>query len=465
MKWSIPRGYYIARAWLTAASYGGLETISGYSDYEMAEAHHDLEGTESYGERRYGGTRGGWFDETKNARLHPDTEPEKVRTYVDGRVVDEDCNATEPRTWEAAESLWEDGFPPPRDYTSHTYTTPNKTLESYETIPAVPAAAGQHNQWGMCVDRVDITAQLSSRVGPDVEVTMTTAHAGRGNPTREPGTINAGRQAYDRGTYRFKSRATLFLHLVRTTRLVLHTPLCFCMRRSRSNRSPVFAFDLRRTCSLAHFSHCAMLRWLRWQAPENSLKPYLGPAYGTTHVRVGPDCLTSSVLEESEAEFFSTEYGVANENTTLSCVFGQQTDWQGGYGGITGGQEDLSPEIVNSGVRVDAEVLEDGTVTCISPDMSEKKDWQQLIVFRDVNGTGDAFERVSHALGFYLYPHAPRNQDVRHHEVEGDLKRWQRSSVFSHRQGPALEVDTPGNQFEGRNRRRQRCPDPTDTDC
>ena len=68
---------------------------------------------------------------------------------------------------------------------------------------------------------------------------------------------------------------------------------------------------------------------MRWQAPENSLKPYLGPAYGTTHVRVGPDCLTSSVLEESEAEFFSTEYGVANENTTLSCVFGQQTDWQG----------------------------------------------------------------------------------------------------------------------------------------
>ena len=59
MKWDIPRGYYVARAWLTAASYGGLETVSGYTDYEMAEAHHDLEGTESYGERRYGGTRGG----------------------------------------------------------------------------------------------------------------------------------------------------------------------------------------------------------------------------------------------------------------------------------------------------------------------------------------------------------------------------------------------------------------------
>jgi hypothetical protein len=130
-------------------------------------------------------------------------------------VVDELCNATEPRAWEAAESLWEDGFPPPRDYTSHTYTTPIKALESYETIPEVPAAAGRHNQWGMCVDRLDITAQLKSRVGPDVEVTMTTAHAGRGDSSREPGTINAGRQAYDRGTYRFKSRATLFLHLVR----------------------------------------------------------------------------------------------------------------------------------------------------------------------------------------------------------------------------------------------------------
>ena len=434
MKWSIPRGYYVARAWLTAASYGGLESVQGYTDYEMAEAHHDLEGTESYGERRYGGTRGGWFDETQNARLHPDTEPEPVRTYVDGRVVDEDCDSTEPRAWEAAESLWEDGFPPPRDYTSHTYTTPNKTLESYDTIPGVPAAAGQHNQWGMCVDRVDITAQLSSRVGPDVEVTMTTAHAGRGDPTREAGTINAGRQAYDRGTYRFKSRATLFLHL----------------------------------------------------APENSLKPYLGPAYGDTHVRVvrtrnispaqydyqgcflrdclcfqGPECLTTDVREEPTSEVAQ----ISNENTSLACVFGQQTDWQGGYGGATGGQEDLAPETVEAGVRVPAEVLEDGTVTCISPDMSGKKEWQQLIVFRDINGTGTTYERVSHALGFFLYAHAPRNQNVRHAEVEGDLKRWQRSSVFSHRQGPSLEVGTPGNQFEGRNRRRQACPDPNDIDC
>lgn len=202
------------------------------------------------------------------------------------------------------------------------------------------------------------------------------------------------------------------------------------------------------------------------QAPENSLKPYLGPAYGTTHIRVGPDCLTSSSLfEESEATLFETARGLANENTTLACVFGQQTEWQGGYAGGTGGQEDLSAETVSSGVRVPAEVTEDGTVTCISPDMSEKKEWQQLIVYRDINGTADTFERVSHALGFYLYAHAPRNQNVRHHEVEGDLKRWQGSSVFSHRQGPALEVAHPGNQFEGRNRRRQACPDPTDTDC
>ena len=73
MRWDIPRGYYVARAWLTAAAYGNLETVSGYTDYEMAEAHHDLEGTESYGERLYGGHRGGWFDETSNARGHPDT--------------------------------------------------------------------------------------------------------------------------------------------------------------------------------------------------------------------------------------------------------------------------------------------------------------------------------------------------------------------------------------------------------
>jgi hypothetical protein len=81
MKWDIPRGYYIARAWLTAASYGGLDTASGYKDYEMAEAHHDLEGIESYGERRYGGTRGGWFDETTNARLATPQRraPEPVR--------------------------------------------------------------------------------------------------------------------------------------------------------------------------------------------------------------------------------------------------------------------------------------------------------------------------------------------------------------------------------------------------
>lgn len=180
---------------------------------------------------------------------------------------------------------------------------------------------------------------------------------------------------------------------------------------------------------------------------------------------MGPDCLTRNVFEESQAEAFASEYGLANENTTLACVFGQQTEWQGGYGGLTGGQEDLSPQTVNSGVRVPAEVLEDGAVSCISPDMSEKKEWQQVIVYRDINGTGAAFERVSHALGFYLYAHAPRNQNVRHHEVEGDLKRWHRSSVFSHRQGPALEVAYPGNQFEGRNRRRQACPDPTDTDC
>ena len=148
MHWDIPRGYYIARAWLTAASYGGLETVSGYADYEMAEAHHDLEGTESYGERRYGGERGGWFDETNNARGHENTDPEQVRTYVDARAVAERCTATEPREWNATESLLEDGFPSARDYTSHTYTTPNKTLESYDTVPEVrraPTAVPRHS--------------------------------------------------------------------------------------------------------------------------------------------------------------------------------------------------------------------------------------------------------------------------------------------------------------------------------
>ena len=122
------------RAWLAAANYGGLETVSGYTDYEMAEAHHDLEGTESYGERRYGGTRGGWFDETKNARLHPDTEPEEVRTYVDGRWWTRTATRRS-RAHGRPRSRCGRTDPSPRDYTSHTYTTPNKTLESYETIP------------------------------------------------------------------------------------------------------------------------------------------------------------------------------------------------------------------------------------------------------------------------------------------------------------------------------------------
>ena len=46
----------------------------------------------------------------------------------------------------------------------------------------------------------------------------------------------------------------------------------------------------------------------------------------TAPPRVGPDCLTSDVYEDSQAEGISSDYGVANENTTLSCVFGQQTE-------------------------------------------------------------------------------------------------------------------------------------------
>ena len=298
MKWNIPRGYYVARAWLTAATYGDQQTVSGYKDYEMAEAHHDLEGIESYGERRYGGTRGGWFDETKNAR---EGDPEAVEggraaqeavgTFVDGRRVGSSCEATEPRDWQAAESLWQDGFPAPRDYTSHTYTTPNKTLEKYETIPAVAASHGQYNQWSMCVDRIDITEQLKSRVGPEIEVIMATAHEPRGHPTREPDTMNAGRQAYGRGSYRFKARATLFLHL----------------------------------------------------APENSLKPYLGPAYGDTHIHIRPECLTSALTPGGDDQVF--------------CLFGQQPEWQGGYGET--GLADVNSTA--RGTRVNATVEADGT--------------------------------------------------------------------------------------------------------
>ena len=106
-----------------------------------------------------------------------------------------------------------------------------------------------------------------------------------------------------------------------------------------------------------------------------------------------------------------------------------------------------------------------GAVTCISPDMTGQTDWQQLAVYRDDGSAGDTLsaDRVSHSLGFYLYPHAPRNGQGM--DVKGDLKRWQRSSVFSHRQGPALTVGAPGNQFEYTNRRKQNCPDPTDIDC
>lgn len=130
--------------------------------------------------------------------------------------------------------------------------------------------------------------------------------------------------------------------------------------------------------------------------------------------------MTTDVREDVEADENSDEWQMSNENSPLACMFGQQTDWQGGYGGTTGGQEDLAPETVSrsaavrsafqlvansqlartqveAGVRVPAEVLEDGTVTCISPDMSGKKEWQQLIVFRDVNGTGTEYKRVSHA--------------------------------------------------------------------
>jgi hypothetical protein len=67
--------------------------------------------------------------------------------------------------------------------------------------------------------------------------------------------------------------------------------------------------------------------------------------------------------------------------------------------------------------------------------------------------------------GVCRYSHAPRGESVRHAQVEPDLRRWQRSSVFSHRQGQGLGVAPPGNQFEAGNRRRQRCPDPTDIDC
>jgi hypothetical protein len=264
-----------------------------------------------------------------------------VATYVDGRPVSQDCAATEPRQWGARESLLQDGFPPPRDYTSHTYSTPNKTLEKYQTVPQVPGAdgaTGRHNHWLMCADRLDITAQLSGRTGPSVEVIMATAHRARGHPSREPATQNAGRQAYDRGSYRFKGRATLFLHL----------------------------------------------------APENSLKPYLGPSYGDTHIHIRPECLTADLL-------LAPTVAHVPGATQVVCMFGQQTSWQGGYGGALDRQGSVA-----AGARVAAQVEADGAVTCIAPDMSGQAGWQQLVVYRDINGTGTGPERASHALGFYL---------------------------------------------------------------
>ena len=248
----------------------------------------------------------------------------------------------------------------------------------------------------MCADRMDITAQLRSRVGPDIEVIMATRQEARGHSTRLPGTQNAGRQAYDSGPFRFKARATLFLHL----------------------------------------------------APENSLKPYLGPAYGDTYIHVRQECLTADMIAPGAA---------VPDDSELICVFGQQTEWQGGYGGAVNRQS--SP---HGGLRVSANVGSDGGVTCVSPDMSGQEQWQQLIVYR-ANSTHA--QRVSHALGFYLYRHAPRDEAVRYPNVEADLQRWRRSSVFSRRQGPALSVPPPGNQFEAANRRVQQCPDPSDIDC
>jgi hypothetical protein len=229
---------------------------------------------------------------------------------------------------------------------------------------------------------------------------MATAHEARGHETRVAGTMNAGQQAYDRGKYRFKSRATLFLHL----------------------------------------------------APENSLKPYLGPDYGATHVYVQSECLTADLLQAPPAPSTGNMHNVV-------CVFGQQTSWQGGYGGA--GLADLGSDWDFSvGIKTNATVETDGGVSCISPDMTGQTEWQQLAVYR-YSDTWTEPERVSHAMGFYLYPHAPERKAG----VQGDLRRWRRSSVFSHRQGPALTADHQGNQFEHHNRRKQNCPDPDDIDC
>ena len=61
----------------------------------------------------------------------------------------------------------------------------------------------------MCVDRPDITAQLQSRVQAGCRGDDDDGPCGAGAFYAEPGTINAGRQAYDRGACRFKSRAAV----------------------------------------------------------------------------------------------------------------------------------------------------------------------------------------------------------------------------------------------------------------
>eukprot|EP01052_Picozoa_sp_SAG31_P030850 SAG31_NODE_3205_length_4555_cov_4.933348_3_plen_186_part_00 len=181
------------------------------------------------------------------------------------------------------------------------------------------------------------------------------------------------------------------------------------------------------------------------------------------------------------AEYPDDKFENYNENTSVICRFGEQPTWQGGFGR-------------GFGLEVLGVSHDDGSVDCISPDMSSNLEWQEVAVFHHINGSGPVYDRISHAMGFYTYRHAPRHQS-KHAQINDDLSDYARSSVFSHRQGPALEPgntvmrskDYPGNQFEYGERRVQPnpsgygrivegtsyrpgkenrgCPDPTDTDC
>ena len=66
-------------------------------------------------------------------------------------------------------------------------------------------------------------------------------------------------------------------------------------------------------------------------APENSLKPYLGPAFGATHVHIRPECLIVPAHYDPDLPYPNAAQMEITDNTSVVCVFGAQPEWQGGY--------------------------------------------------------------------------------------------------------------------------------------